>query len=122
MGKAKRGGAFLVDGGAIVFKETEAEATLENCRALINQNHWRITSRGASLGGAITFAPPWKGRPPQPLPDCGGINVVGAGDISLHRASGAALDGFLPLMRSHAAARSTPRSFALAAFPGPSGD
>jgi hypothetical protein len=36
MGKAKRG-AFLVDGGAIVFKETEAEATLENCRALINQ-------------------------------------------------------------------------------------
>jgi hypothetical protein len=31
------GGAFLVDGGAIVFKETEAEATLENCRALINQ-------------------------------------------------------------------------------------
>jgi hypothetical protein len=26
-----------LDGGAIMLKETEAEATLENCRALINQ-------------------------------------------------------------------------------------
>jgi hypothetical protein len=35
MGKAN-GGAFL-DGGAIVLKEIEVEATLSNCRALINQ-------------------------------------------------------------------------------------
>jgi hypothetical protein len=27
----------LLDGGAIVLKEIEAEAALENCRALINQ-------------------------------------------------------------------------------------
>jgi hypothetical protein len=26
-----------LDGGAIMLKETQAEATLENCRALINQ-------------------------------------------------------------------------------------
>jgi hypothetical protein len=56
--------------------------------------------------------------------DCGGINVVGASDISLRLASGQPLQGLLPLMRRHLAWPSKPntplfRSLAALARPRP---
>jgi hypothetical protein len=62
----------------------------------------RVTGRGASLEGDRACAAMKRAITQQPT-DRGGINVVGASDISLRLASGEAPHGFLALMRRHLA-------------------
>jgi len=62
----------------------------------------RVTGRAASSEGDHVCAARERVITQQP-PDCGGINVVGASDISLRLATGQPLQCFPPLMRRHLA-------------------
>jgi len=78
----------------------------------------RVTGRVASLEGDHVCAAMERAITQQPA-DRGGINVVGASDISLRLATGQPLQCFLPLMRRHLARPSepnTPLLRSLAAF------
>jgi hypothetical protein len=84
----------------------------------------RVTGRGASLEGDHGCAAMERAITQQPT-DRGGINVVGASDISLRLASGEVPHGFLPLMRRHLARAAEPnaaRLGALAALASPGAD
>jgi hypothetical protein len=77
-----------------------------------------VTGGGASLEGDHVCAAMERAITQQPA-DRGGINVVGASDISLRLATGQPLQCFLPLMRRHLARPSepnTPLLRSLAAF------
>ena len=83
----------------------------------------RVTGRGASLEGDHVCAAMERAITQQPA-DRGGINVVGASDISLRLASGQPLQCFLPLMRRQLARPTEPntallRSLAALARPSP---
>src|SRR5438094_1363655 len=76
----------------------------------------RVTGRGASLEGDHVCAAMERAITQQPA-DRGGINVVGASDISLRLATGQPLQCFLPLMRRQLARPTEPNTALLRSVP-----